>query len=247
MSNRLFVIGIGHRARQGKDTVANFIKEMRPNVHILHFADALYEEVQNADKKWPLIRRTRSKAKSKWTYELLIDAKTGSYLLGNEWDYPYLHEIFTKRHNDLQCDYWGMNEKDSPILQFWGTDFRRNQNENYWVEKVQAKISELVADPKNNKQDMWIVISDVRFKNEVNLIKTGYTNGFYIKVVRTNEDGSQYIDESRDPQHPSESELNDETPFVTLYAKSGNLLALKNLSETVINAIEHLDKGLQNA
>ena len=50
------LIGVGHRARQGKDTTANFISTHRKNVHVLHFADALYDEVRNLDRKYPLIK-----------------------------------------------------------------------------------------------------------------------------------------------------------------------------------------------
>jgi len=61
-----------------------------------------------------------------------------------------------------------------------------------------------------------VVIPDTRFINEVDA--TRVNGGFYVKVVRTKEDGSQYIADDRDPNHPSEAELEGYPADVTLTA-----------------------------
>ena len=54
------------------------------------------------------------------------------------------------------------------ILRWWGTEYRRAQDESYWLKKMQARIDWA------NQQDMppnTIVITDVRFKNEAELVR----------------------------------------------------------------------------
>jgi hypothetical protein len=240
MNKRVFVVGIGHRARQGKDTVANFIKELRPNVHILHFADALYEEVSNGMRKYYLISRNylgrsmipHKEGNASWIYALLNDSSTGKYFLCDDVDVPYLHQLMIER--DIAV-YWGMDEKDAPMLQFWGTNFRRKQNPDYWICQVQRKIQSLLHQDRN-KNDLWIIISDTRFKNEVNFIKD--CGGYYIRVIRTDESGNQYIDALRDPNHPSEIDIVNEIPLETLVAKSGDLDTLKHKTEELLERLE---------
>jgi hypothetical protein len=61
-----------------------------------------------------------------------------------------------------------------------------------------------------------ILIPDTRFKNEAETLKLN--DGYYVKVVRTNEDGTQYITKDRDPQHSSEIDLDDYPADITLKA-----------------------------
>ena len=42
------VLGLGHKARQGKDFLAKYLKE-RYGFEIMHFADALYHEVEQCE------------------------------------------------------------------------------------------------------------------------------------------------------------------------------------------------------
>lgn len=242
MSKQIFIIGVGHRARQGKDTIANFMKELKTNVHILHFADALYEEVANKERKYPLITRTRyahfddgHNVDFDWIYAILTDAKRGKYLLFKDTEVKILHALFNQRNINT---YWGMTEKDAPMLQFWGTEFRRSQNENYWILRVQDKIDKIRLETKALSDNVWIVISDTRFKNEVNFIKS--CGGYYIRVVRINKDGSQFIDTSRDPNHPSEIDVINELPFKTITAGSGDLVTLRYQAEILLDKIERM-------
>jgi dephospho-CoA kinase len=66
------------------------------------------------------------------------------------------------------------------LLQRIGTDVIRNQvDPNFWINKTLKKIGELIFKGKKN-----IVIEDVRFPNEAELINL--FNGTVIKVVRNN-------------------------------------------------------------
>jgi hypothetical protein len=80
-----------------------------------------------------------------------------------------------------------------PILQWWGTDFRRNlTSEDYWLRVFSAKVSIL-------PNDSLILIPDVRFPNELQLIKKARG-----KVWRVNRD-IPYYEESKSIKdiHPS--------------------------------------------
>lgn len=237
MKKEYIIIGLGHRARNGKDTVAQYVKDMRSNTHILHFADALYEEVTNRKREYPLITRTTTTGEP--IYNLLIDSSRGIYQSFYLYDVPFLDKIFDERNIYM---YWGMDEKDAPMLQFWGTNFRRKQYPNYWVSRLDDKIRQITL--YSSATPIYICISDVRFLNEVNYIErlsddiTSNKSSVYIKVVRMNEDGTQYIDPSRDPNHPSETELENHKPFMTLTAKGGDLLTLRKQTVEMLNIIE---------
>ncbi len=75
-----------------------------------------------------------------------------------------------------------------PILQWWGTDFRRTfQTPDYWLCKFEAKL------PTNVN---FILVPDVRFENEAKLIES--LGGVVIHVERTgySDDGDTHVSEN---------------------------------------------------
>lgn len=59
-------------------------------------------------------------------------------------------------------------DKFRMILQWWGTDFRRNMfSHDYWIEKWKDAVSKVKMDTCT-----IIVATDVRFQNEVDIIKS---------------------------------------------------------------------------
>lgn len=81
--------------------------------------------------------------------------------------------------------------KDPALLQFLGAGLRLHYGENIWVDRVVSKINNL---PTEN-----IIISDLRFKNEMQILKE---NGFTTVKV---EKSDRVID--RDITHISEIDL----------------------------------------
>lgn len=77
-----------------------------------------------------------------------------------------------------------------PILQWWGTEFRRAQDENYWVKKLHWKALA--------KREKFIVVGDVRFENEAGYLKLN--GGLIIRIERGSSDPDQ---------HSSETSLDD--------------------------------------
>lgn len=94
---------------------------------------------------------------------------------------------------------FGMTKKDAPLLQMVGTDLYRRQNPDIWVNALMYRIEE-------DRPDIAIV-ADTRFLNEAAAIKS--RGGFLINVTRQTVDGGLWVANDRDPNHPSETGLDD--------------------------------------
>lgn len=71
------------------------------------------------------------------------------------------------------------------LMQNYGTNVRRNDDKNYWVKKWQQ-----LYDVYNHCN---VVVDDVRFINEANIIKRN--NGIIIKIYRNGYNGDSHISE----------------------------------------------------
>jgi len=96
----VILIGIGYRARNGKDTVANMLKEKLDNVKIIHWADGVYEECENVYSSLPLIKQEFVTPEKSY-YSVLDNKKDGTRKAISSVDDPYLHKIFTERNLDV--------------------------------------------------------------------------------------------------------------------------------------------------
>lgn len=186
------IIAFGSKARQGKDTCCSAIKahykkqesdcrahdsrfHKVPHVTQVNFADALRREVTEA-----------------------IASAGGVQALFNQG--ARLGEHFpswvTPDPNPDMTDPLLPHGKHSKLLQWWGTEYRRAQNPNYWVERYVEEVT---------KHRDLILTSDVRFRNEAVAIKC--IKGVTVNVTRVNPDGSMYFDSSRQRDHASEIDL----------------------------------------
>jgi len=208
MTNNLIVL-IGHRARSGKDYLAEHLKEIVDNEYphikatILHWADPLKNEVA-FDPKWPLISIEEDGS-------MLLREPSGTGLFNNTYNHvsreevPALYEYMEDRG---LTTHDGMIEKDSPLLQAWGTGYRRKTCPDYWVNKTNKIIKSIIASDKTKSH--IIFIPDSRFYNELNgAFANLRTDKIYIDITRLNADGTRFYDPSRDKDHQSEKELDD--------------------------------------
>lgn len=62
------------------------------------------------------------------------------------------------------------------LMQNYGTEVRRKENEDYWVDKWVAKVTQLHYDGITN-----IVVDDARFMNEIRAVKNW--NGMTIRII----------------------------------------------------------------
>ena len=206
------VLFIGNKARQGKDTFANGMKNKYQNSIIFHFADVVKEEVMNKPRIKPLLKLDH--------HRLFILQNNGSYEIRNA-DTDEVAIKFREEMNKRGIEeYWGMDgngydvHKDPIMLQLWGTDYRRNSiSKNYWVDIIKEKIKQL------DDKDYIVMIPDTRFKNELELKnqlkKELKIDSMFIKIIRV--DGNERIlDEKRNPLHESEIDLDDIKGDITL-------------------------------
>lgn len=151
------IIGIGHKARQGKDTFAQAIIAHyghSVNVQRFAFADALKSEVNHF------------LAMFGGNWEHLFDATRDVW--GT--DRPHYVEFDPRAPmDDPLCPYG----KQRTFLQWWG-ELRREQDPLFWVRRVASKIEKVGCE--------YAVITDMRFRNEHDWVQAQH--GVTIRVER---------------------------------------------------------------
>ncbi len=96
-------------------------------------------------------------------------------IFGFEYD-----QVYTTKGKETLDKYWNITPRDT--MQYFGTTIFRNNinklipemNENFWVNRF-----------KKNYKGEYLVIDDVRFINEINIIKE--LGGIIIRINRNNE------------------------------------------------------------
>lgn len=82
------------------------------------------------------------------------------------------------------------------LLQWWGTEYRRAQDEMYWVKKTRPIIEDAL-----NYYDL-VVVTDVRYRNEAALIK--YLGGMVVEVHTIEPIRLERLGGNNTPEHASE-------------------------------------------
>lgn len=188
----MIVIGLGAKARQGKNFVANYMQEAVEAISLYAFADELKlyckEHHDELVPKWQLAHQTKQQPGFK------EDAIYG-------------------------C---------TPILQWYGSDVARKEDPDTWVKALAKRIE--------TEKPTVAVITDCRFENEAQFVKE--RGGYLVEVIRRNPDGSQFRDPGRDPNHISETALDEYMGWdYTIMCKDGDLNALKAKSLMVLSSI----------
>lgn len=191
----MLLIGFGNKARNGKDTAAEAIKGFHDSfnsarvahgnygkimrVGIFKYAGALYNEVND----WLSVTKNFQPLPARYG----VVQGDGDVIHIPEWVQP------TPNAEVSALAPYGKHAK---LLQWWGTEYRRAQDSEYWVKRLFASI------PDN--LDIALV-TDVRFPNEAKAIEQ--RGGYTVNVQRLREDGTQFFDSSRPADHPSETAL----------------------------------------
>lgn len=81
------------------------------------------------------------------------------------------------------------------LLQWWGTDFRRAEDPDYWVKKAMARYE---------KAPLPVVFDDVRFPNEADAIRAN--GGLLVRVLAPIEVREQRLG-TLPPEHASETAM----------------------------------------
>lgn len=201
------IIGIGHKMRQGKDTIANYLVE-KYSFKKIAFADILKDEV--SDPSVPVLFYYK-------TTGLLVmtDKYGGRFEIGRNAGFSNIYDKFVS-YLEKNNDYDSINviikngvvNKDRQLYQLWG-DYRRTVfGKDYFVDKVISVI--------DNSDDDY-VISDVRFLNEANAIRK--MGGVLLKVYGrlVNEAHTDHISENELNDFRFDYEISNDTTFDDLY------------------------------
>lgn len=246
----MLIMGFGNKARQGKDTAAEAIRDhydiknvrLRENyggvrtpqikVGVFKFATALYQEVNEYLKAysighvgtWQNFSPGKEVDISQWVYcsDSSHDHGIFKNIMIPDWVQPDPNPEVS------ELAPYGKHPK---LLQWWGTDYRRAQNPNYWTEKLFASISSNV--------DVALV-TDVRFPNEALGIKQ--RGGYCVNVQRLREDGSQYFSCDRPVVHPSETALDGYNWDFYIKTKEGHAALTAEQAITLAEYLRGLSK-----
>ncbi len=107
------------------------------------------------------------------------------------------------------------------ILQWWGTEYRREQDPDYWTKAWGRKVSEY------DVEQMYLLVDDVRFMNELQVIKEH--GGLIIKIDRPGFDGAN--------NHASETSLDDYTDWDGKILNDGTLQEFERKVESLVASL----------
>lgn len=177
----MLVIGFGHKARRGKDTVAQAIIAARGNEYDIHkhaFADKLKQEVNEAAEQYGSM------------YGLITELKRQGQI--PDW-------VKYDPEPDMTDPLLPMG-KQRTLLQWWGTEFRRKQKLGYWVDALFKTLAE--------QKPQVALITDMRFFNEMYKIKqhTPDRVGFTCRLDRV---GFEDAPRTTNSIHSSENQLDE--------------------------------------
>ena len=202
------IIGFGYKATSGKDTaVAEIIKQRG----LLPEECSVYNIFKNAQERYDIRRYAFADALKREVAEATRTAGGLETLINNM--RPQLPDW---------VQYEPGAEKPRTLLQWWGGDFRRGQDKNYWVRQVAQQI-EL-------EKPQFALLSDMRYLNEFAFCKE------YGEVVKVERLGI--------PQgtHSSETELDSVSPedWSLILENSGTL------EDFLVGAVTAFDELLLN-
>jgi len=200
------IIGFAGKAASGKTTAARDLMELQDNIVILPMAVVLRQEVEN------FIRQVGAEDKVPLVY-------------GDQDDKVRVFYVDEQKAQQL-CPVWAgfvtMNPdiQDRPgqtavtvrrILQWWGTEYRRAQDPDYWTKAWEKKLQEY------DLRNTHIIVDDVRFVNELNIIEK--QGGTFIKIERPGFNGAN--------NHSSENSLDHYDNWNLVIANDGSLEEFK--------------------
>jgi hypothetical protein len=223
------IFGFGHRARHGKDTVAAEIVKRRAgngpgwyDVRVYSFAKELKDEVNKA--AWV--------GEVGWCFKDLIDLGRCKGLQQTNGNWIKLPDWVQYETNPDMSDPLCPGGKQRTLLQFWGTEYRRSVDPDYWVKRLAARL-------EKDKPEIAL-LTDMRFPNEMQFVQE---YGDAIKVERRNPDGSLYVAPGVIP-HPSEEALAHlkDNEWDAILTNDGTLDELKDagvlLFDTLLGRVE---------
>lgn len=159
----LTVIGLTGLAGCGKDTVAGMLRA-HCSAHALAFADALRAEIADAFCLETIFLTRRDTKEQPLPALALTNCTDRAFV-----DRMLVHYASGMGPGGIEGERLSLAAPRSPrqIMQWWGTEYRRSQDTGYWISKAHQTVSWL---SKTAQADL-VVLTDVRFVNEANLVR----------------------------------------------------------------------------
>ncbi len=133
----MVIIGLAGPRRSGKDTVANYLVE-KYGFARFSFTDALYKEVQEAfgleDQSILRDAATKDRYLDELRLELCRDREFVDCAV------RLIDEDNAKSGALIDCVQITMPLSPRQVLQWWGTEYRRAQDPQYWIARAQEFI-----------------------------------------------------------------------------------------------------------
>ena len=197
------IIGFAGKAATGKTTAAHHLAPLLDKeCKIVPMAMVLRDEVEaflravGADHSVPLVYGDQEDK----IRVFHVDEKKAMAECPR-WD------AFVADHQDIQDRQGETAVTVRRILQWWGTEYRRAQDPDYWTKAWSRKIEQF------DLQKTHVLIDDVRFINELKTIKSH--GGLIVKIERPGFDGAN--------NHASETSLDDYTDWSCVVVNDGTL------------------------
>lgn len=205
------IIGIAGKAASGKTTAAqHMVDRMNRETRIIPMAAVLREEVEaflcrsGAASDVPLLYGSQQ---DKVTVFYVDEAKALSHC--DQW------RDFIRVNRSIQNQEGKTAVTPRLLLQWWGTEYRRAQDPDYWTKVWGRKVEGL--DPER----LNLLVDDVRFSNELKVIREH--GGLLVKIERPGFNGAN--------NHSSENSLDHVRGWDAVIVNDGSLADFLNRVE----------------
>jgi len=207
------IIGFAGKAATGKTTAARHLAPLLDKeARIIPMAMVLRDEVEaflrqaGADEFVPLVYGSQEDKVRVFPVDMR-KARAACPKWGD----------FIAEHAEIQADPDRTAVTVRRILQWWGTEYRRSQDPDYWTKAWGRKIEQL------DLAHTHVLIDDVRFMNELDVIK-GH-GGLMVKIERPGFDGAN--------NHSSETSLDGYSEWDAIICNDGTLAEFLGKVESV--------------
>ncbi len=197
------IIGFAGKAASGKTTAAKHLQTiLGDKIQVLPMASMLRREVETflrqvgAEDRVPLLYGNQQDKLTPFD----VDEQSARSCC-SAWD------SFISHNQDIQDQPGWTLVSVRRILQWWGTEYRRAQDPDYWTKAWEGALTELTD------RNVHILVDDVRFHNEVEAVQRN--GGVLIRVERPGFNGAN--------DHSSENSLDDFNGWNMVLLNDGSL------------------------
>ena len=215
------ILGFAGKAATGKTTAAHHLAPLLDKeCRIIPMAMVLRDEVEaflravGADESVPLVYGDQ-------------DDKVRVFYVDEQKALQHCPKWagFVADHHEIQDRQGQTAVTVRRILQWWGTEYRRTEDPDYWTKAWSRKVEQL------DLERVHVLIDDVRFMNELKAIKAH--SGMIIKIERPGFNGAN--------SHASETSLDDYNAWDGTIVNDGTLEEFKakvgQLAVTLLNPV----------